>query len=392
MYSSAFCLVTLLLGSDPYHLPKDDLLREIRASYRERTNAIRTLRVLCRQMPPLGTDGEYSDDIDEKHLEWSLFANKQRLKREPWANSSVPADLSPTAQWDSFDGAFGYQVVFWPRNPEIVSKIFRSKSLPSAIRNNPLPACLGIQLPFSSIRLADQLQRSGTQVVSRESIGDATCTKVELEPYEAVPGVKHRLFAWFDNDREFVLQRLELGPARLFKHQSENPQVPFHFQKDETYTLFNTVAVRSFHDPISDSERWFPVSWATTLDSKPWLVIDDVVINPTLASSEFVPDFPRGAEVVNLHKQGKPDDSYVVGGEEGLAIRRRYMKDNREAAPDATPSTFSPLQRTFEHDARPPQPVAFHKWALLISGFCCLVVLFGCSCDEKDEVHCFSLV
>ena len=59
MNLSTILLCGILFGAEPDPGSNEMLLQQIRASYRERTNAIRTLQIRFRQMPRFNADGEY---------------------------------------------------------------------------------------------------------------------------------------------------------------------------------------------------------------------------------------------------------------------------------------------------------------------------------------------
>ena len=142
-------------AGDPQELSDAAVLGQIRAEFRERSQAFRTMRIKYREMPPLDKQGKYRSDVEPQKFEWVVSGSKQLLKCEPWKNTRAAQEspqspdsmLPPSPEWESFDGTTGYQIVFWRKNPDTISRIFHLRELPESLRHHQLPMKLGLKLP-----------------------------------------------------------------------------------------------------------------------------------------------------------------------------------------------------------------------------------------------------
>ncbi len=378
----AYCtfLSAALTDTDAAQSTDETVLKQIRAEYRGRFNSIRTMRIKFRDMPPLNREGKYDETISPKSFEWFVSGDKQLLTQEPWeyprtdpesANSPI-SEFQATGAWDSFDGRTGYQVLYWPKYPDEVWKIFRTKSLPDAIRNNSLPVYLGLRLVHSQISLVDQLDQPGTAVTGRELVGDAPCVKVQLASYEPWPGLKHDFVVWLDAEHGYVLRKFRFQPLRLRDLKFNKDSKPIELVNGESTDGVCTTELRAVLDPVTGQQRWFPVSFAGSFAKPPYYVIDELEINLKIDSSKFTPAFPLGAEIVDLSKDSKGQESYAVGGEEGLALLRKRMNEHRIDGPQDT-NSGSVLYSTSEFNAQPPTGSRLPQSAWIVSIVCFVI-------------------
>lgn len=374
----SFCVVASVNGEG---LTDEQLLPQIRATYQARADIIRTMQVRYRKMPPLDAQGRYVENFAEKKFEWTMSGHKQLLKREPWKNPFDRSDSKPSPEWDSFDSVSGYQVVYWPSDPERVSRVFRTKSLPVALRDNWIPVFLGLRLPYSPISLAQQLNLPATRIIGREPVNDTDCIKVELAAYEPSPspGIKHRAFVWFSVEHEWALAQIHMASVRCFEHWVEHPTTPYKNSGDVS-SFIRAVSFMSSADSVMKRQWWFPSEWTVGEGHPNFLEVDEIILNQPIDSAIFAPPRPVGAELIDMEIIGKPGDSVIVGGEDGLAVKQRMMNRNRvgihasEIGGTADDSGGALL--AFDHNAQQTEGISSQFLAILVSAGLFLAVLF----------------
>ena len=323
---ASFSLFLSLEASSSDTVPVSDAetIRKIRAEYRERATAIRTIRIKFHH--PVNPN--HGGVNEPKRYEWLVSGAKQRLTQEAWKDhfaarespDSPNSKLPPQSSWESFDGKTGYQVIYWLNKPDQISKIFESKSLPNEVRGNWLPVHFGILLPYSQIRLVDHLERPETVVLGSEAVSDARCVKLRLATYEPTAGSKHDVTVWLDEEHDFLLRRIAVDPVRLRDAVTGTAEDPIELEEKEISFAGITSSVISVRDPLSSRMRWFAGSFSTHT------FIDEIIINEAIDPREFTPTPTVGAEIIKMDANYA---SYIVGGDEGLAVHREMMQSER---------------------------------------------------------------
>lgn len=362
-HASAICLALILAIFSASWASAGPLpsIEAVRAGYTQSVSAIRTLdcryRVSCSS--PEIEKSLSSQGTESKPLSWYEIQHvRDGAKVAVLFESGSQPNVMSNRFWAMFDGK-GY--ASWTQSTKNGDGTFLPAGDISHIRSPflDLPCLIqkfwGTEV-YSGFDLKDLLARPQAQVVSREMIGNVQCVVVDLGEH-ARNTRDSRLIStkvWFDRENGFL-------PRQIVIKAMPEGTICFELSVQE-------IAVAK--DQLTDALVYLPTKGSTQISTSSYTV--DVVsfqLNQPIPLQRFQPEFPQGAEVIDLRSGSSPKIYFIGGIDARNELSRKLAKTqaaNRPPVPTPSGATSAPSATV--------RPIAESPWfkGLGISGFCIL--------------------